>query len=163
MVLKVYWCMAWRCGTQTAQPDTGKPCRGLLREQEQSSAAPCPPWRTLQPPVGWSGQEELWVTHHTPATAISNSSLRVYRSLGSRTNRLRNTFYPWAIRLLNAWPPPNEYVKSSTIFTYFLKKDTLLCLLLLFVFVFLLFALLYFALWVVSTTPNSLYKFALWQ
>ena len=40
----------------------------------------------------------------------------------------------------------------------------LLCLLLLFVFVFLLFALLYcfiyFALWVVSTTPISLYKFA---
>ena len=27
---------------------------------------------------------------------------RRYRSLGSRTNRLRNTFYPWAIRLLNA-------------------------------------------------------------
>lgn len=59
-------------------------------EHIRSSAAPCPPRRTLPTLRHSIGQKRSYMTQPT-----------LDRVLRQRTSRFRNTFYLWAIRLLN--------------------------------------------------------------
>lgn len=85
-----------------------KALQRVIRTAEKIIGCPLPPLEDIATSRCISRGKKIWAdsTHPGQKLFILLPSGKRLRSSKCRTNRLRNSFYPWSIRLLNSKHPP---------------------------------------------------------
>lgn len=95
-----YCVTVWYAGC-TAKDRTA--LQGVIKSAQKIIGCPLPSLEDIANSRGLKRARNILLDTSHPGRGLFNPlpSGRRYRVLGSRTNRFRDTFYPWAIRLLN--------------------------------------------------------------
>lgn len=93
-LLRVCWCTPFLRGVPAAPQWTGEPFRGSSILPRKSTNAHCPPWRTFSALAASILKDPSHPGNYLFELLPSG---RQFRSIKSRTNRLKDSFYPRAM------------------------------------------------------------------